>query len=291
MKITVKTIARECNVSPGTVSRVLNNRTNVKEETRRKILSTIKKLQYDPFKNLPLINNIKTRTLGLVLTYTSGDSIHPFDNRAIVTMQQSARRHGYNCLLLSEDEIMQKTQDDFHLGSRNIPCDGLVLFCPRTNWNSYLPVLRNWGIPCVLVRRTTDLGGIAMINDNDYAGELLALEHLYALGHRTIGIFGRGLEPGPQVNARYTAYLDFIVRQRLNQGAPLVYNLDRETASPFPQWFNQVKKHGITAFVTLTDDLAVDLIKRLKALGVRVPEDISVVGYDNDYTARISAPN
>ena len=67
MGVTIRDIARACNVSTSTVSGVLHNKNNVREETRKLVMEAIKKLKYDPYKNIPLAKHKKTRTLGMVL--------------------------------------------------------------------------------------------------------------------------------------------------------------------------------------------------------------------------------
>jgi LacI family transcriptional regulator/LacI family purine nucleotide synthesis repressor len=291
MKVTVKTLARECSVSPGTVSRVLNNRTNVKEETRKKILSAIKRFKYDPIQNLPLVRNIKTGSIGLVTSNVNAVTPHPFDHRAIVSVQNNTTANGYHCILLSENDIVRKTRDEFHQGSRGIPCDGLVFFCPRLDWDNYLTVLKNWDIPVVVVRRDTQVPGIPVVTDNDYKGTLLALQHLYDLGHRVIARFAFAEHQSDTTFGRTRAYFDFLTQHGLKNDDRLTYFINREAQIPFADWLAAARSLNTTAIACAGDQFAVDCIKRLEALGVRVPQDVSVTGYDNDYTASIFSPS
>ena len=289
MKITVKDIAKQCNVSPGTVSRVLNNRTNVKEDTRQKVLAAIRDLNYDPFKNLPLVNNIKTRTIGLVLPSVALDSSHPFDNRAILTVQAAATERHYNCMLLTEDYIIRKTGEEFHQGSRTIPCDGLIFFCPRLNWDQYLKAIRTWEIPAVLIRRRTKVNGIAMINDNDFRGIQLVMEHLVSLGHTAIGLYSRDITRG-YASGRPEGYKDFLFKHRMAHNPAFIYDDSQPARKPFTEWIQSALADRMTAVVCGDDMMAIDLIKQVQALGIKVPGDLAVTGYDNDYPAQYFMP-
>ena len=283
MKLTIKDIARECKVSPAAISNALNNKGRLKEDTRKKILATIKKLKYDPYKNMPWVRKTSTKFIGFVIPASKSDS---FYNYAMARAKNAISEKGYNCIMYFDWEIARITTDELHKGRNNIPCDGLIFFCPYQNWDQSLQVLKSWDIPCTLIRRETRIKGVTMLSDNDSQGTLTAMQYLHQLGHRRIGLIT--VDPGIQnfLEARRRTYEEFMGRPGLENNAAWTFVFAQNRHAPvFDDWLKNVMDAPSppTAFFCWDDDLAIRLIKSLARLGRRVPDDVAVVGYDNDY--------
>jgi DNA-binding LacI/PurR family transcriptional regulator len=283
MKINIRDIARECNYSPAAVSNVLNNKGSLKEETRKKILATIKRLKYDPYQNMPWIKKSRTKLIGLVIP--TDIELDSFFSQALVKAKTMAGEKGYNCVVYYDGEIAKLTTDELHKGRNNIPCDGLVYFCPNKGWDRSLQVFKNWGIPCTLIRRKTQVNGVTMLNDNDQKGTVLALDHLLGLGHRRIGMITAEIGARDFVDERLWAYNEFIRQHGLAQNAAWTFMFNENRTAPvLGDWLKglMVSPSRPTAFFCWDDNLAIELMKNLAELEYRVPEDMAVVGYDND---------
>jgi DNA-binding LacI/PurR family transcriptional regulator len=281
MPITINDVARKCKVSPMTISRVLNNTGPVKEATRQKVLKTVKQLNYTPLRKTNTNNGIGVKSIGLVVPiHNLGNS--DFYNRFVVAGKTATETAGYTCVLYSEDEIIRKTTEAFHQGRHNIVCDGLIFFCPYGNWNQYLTVLKGWGISCVLIRRRTTVSGVATINNDDEEAVCRALEYLGQLGHTAIGYVGR-IDPEIITN-RYRVYKDFIRDRKLPFDSRFIYDSADFKTKRFHAWLGTITQltPQPTAFFCYDDDLTSQFMAELQARGLRVPEDVSVIGHDDD---------
>ena len=300
MAITVRDIAKESGVSPGTVSRVLNNRANVKEDTRKKILNVINKLQYNPLDNMPLAKRVQPTTIGLCIPYP--DTISPYYSRAIHSAMRNTNQNNYSCSLFSEFDFNNHSNNGEQGGVNKIlSCDGLILFSIVREYGQYLKVLSQQAKPVVLVKRKSPFPDVPVIYDDDYAGSMLAMDHLHSLGHRNIGYIGvNGNEnfkdrPGIKEysSKRMGAYDDFRKAHGLEFSSYLFY-LGAKPRGPddFKQGLAEImeRPENPTAFFCAGDFYAIETIKNLRQAGIRVPEDIAIVGYNNDYTAQIHSP-
>ena len=117
--ITIRDIARESKVSVFTVSSVLHNKSYVKKETREKVLRAIKKLNYNPLNNIPLIKNTLINFVGLVFP-TPLFNLDPFFSRAIISAKRITSNLKYNFTLFTDEEIRKKIEQEFYKGKHNI---------------------------------------------------------------------------------------------------------------------------------------------------------------------------
>ena len=283
MKVTIRDIAKVCKISPATVSNVINNKGRVKQGTRDMVMDTLKRMNYDPYKTAPWLKKAGTRLIGLV-TPTTTTELDPFYNRAITSAKTATGKYGYNCVLYWDQEVVQKTTESRYLSRGIIPCDGLIFFCPFSKWDQALAKLKKWGIPAVLIRRETRVPGIPVLTDSDLSGATLAIEHLHRLGHTRIGLVPLRGEVYT-IKERTRAYTDYIQQHGLEHNPAWVFN--RQETPELNQWLQQVMAAQMppTAFFCESDDLAMTLIRALAGMALRVPEDIAVVGYDNEYSA------
>jgi DNA-binding LacI/PurR family transcriptional regulator len=286
MGIGIRDVASKSGVSICTVSYVLNNKKNVKEETRQKVLRAIKSLKYDPYRNIPLARQNTVRALGIVLPFNV-QGMRQFYHRAISAAKAATSREKYDCLIYSEDDMAAKLADDYHRGRKNILCNGMIVFCPCSDWERYLEAFHAWEVPTVLIRRTTRVPGVSTISDDDYNGTCLVMEHLHKLGHQKVAMVGWNLDTG-FTPRHLEAYHAQVKQYGMVRDERLVINFAR-FAEPLEQRLEEIMRSDVrpTAFMCSDDPLAVRVIRKLERLGLRVPRDAAVIGYDNDTAPEI----
>jgi LacI family transcriptional regulator len=216
--------------------------------------------------------------------------------RAQSTVQEVAAQLGCGCTLLYEQDLIRKMQDPAWHGRLDTPTAGIIIFSPYSfDYDSYLRILRRQKHPCVLLRRKTQVPGVVMFLDNDASGTRLAMEHLYGLGHRTIGYFQRS--SGPYGSERKHMYRRFLRERGLPARPDLV--LDQYTTVSRDVWQRKIGETfpqlmtlpgAPTAFFCYSDDNAIDLVQLLQGLGQHIPRDVAVVGYDDSDAAQTSQP-
>jgi DNA-binding LacI/PurR family transcriptional regulator len=289
MNITIRDIARKCKVSKSTVSRVLHDDENVKDDTRKKVLTAIDKLRYNPLQNFPLASQVSTKALGLVLP-SDVDDTTPFFHRAFTQFRKVTRENGYECTFYTTADLNKKINSNRMQEQQSINSNALIFFCPHGEWDTLLKELKERGIPCVLIRRQTKVPGIPVITDDDYEGGMLAYEYLYASGHTRIAIAEGG--GGQYMMGKTNAFTDFLVKHRLPDDKALRWDEVKQQEYSVEAWVHTLvgNDNKPTAIACCSDTVAIQVIKALKQEGFRVPEDMAVIGYDNDYTAELFSP-
>lgn len=280
-KPTLRDIAENADVALSTVSQALNNKPGVSPEMRQRILSSAAELGYRPkiAAELPLATEVKT--LGLLTKRCDGDAlvINPFYSYVIAGAEWECARHNIG-LMYANIEV------DEHNHALNLPSmllesrvDGVIVvgaFLEET-----LAVISSRASQqVVLVDAYTSNGDEfdSVLIDN-VTGAFKAVNHLIACGHRRIGLIGS--EPGwyPSIDERRQAYLTALAQHTLE---PFVEDsaLDRADAYQATQRLI-ARAPEITAIFACNDNVAIGVLNALQDSGLRVPDQVSVIGFDN----------
>ncbi|HUL29860.1 MAG TPA: LacI family DNA-binding transcriptional regulator [Thermodesulfobacteriota bacterium] len=278
-KTTIKDIARKANVSHTTVSRALNDKSRIKGETKEKILSIAKELNYRPDFIARSLVMRRTNTLGLVITTIA----NPFYTELSQGIETTAIRLGYNIILCSTNYHLsdEKKYIDM-LQSKGV--DGII-FTSAHMGDANIVALAEEGFPMILVnRRTYDP---AVRNKVDYVGVdnihggFLAVEHLIKLGHKRIGVIGGSsessvgferLEGGKKALAHYGLEMmgDYFLGGDFLKGSG--YQGGKR--------FLEMKERPTAIFAT-NDYMALGTYQAMTEEGVKVPEEMALVGFND----------
>lgn len=288
MPTTMKDIARDLGVSVVTVSKVLRNHQDIGDETRKRVLERVKELNYTP--NLAARGLVTGRTylVGLVVP----DLLHPFFAQIAKSLSSALLRKGY-CLTIStseEDPELEEREIDRLLGRR---LDALVIASSCTS-SSVFERVQKQGPPLVLIDRCFAGFDANFVGIDDEAVGVLATEHLIDIGCKRIAHL-RGPENSPGMG-RLKGYLKamtthkmrslpgFVSKQRMvdvqsrESGAELMRQL--LALSPRPD--------GVFCY---NDPMAIGAIHTILEAGLRVPEDIAVIGSGNlHYDTELRVP-
>jgi LacI family transcriptional regulator len=276
-KLTIYDVAVHAGVSQPTVSKVLNNYPHIKPSTKQKVETAIKELGFEPdFLARSLVTN-KTRTIGLIV----GDIANPFYAETAKVIIQEAQEYGYEIILLDTDyrgdyfEQCIKT-----LISKRV--DG-VMIGSITRKNEQINKLHDMGIPIMLYNRNLDCKSVHFVELDNEKASLLAIGHLYGLGHRRIA-FISGPTQYSSFDSRLKGYYSGLREFSLEQDPQMVYK-GRFEYKHILQFTSQLlildPCERPTAFLVANDQMAIAVMEAVKRFGLRIPEDISVVGFDN----------
>ena len=264
---TIKDIAKDIGVSVATVSNVLNGKPNVGREIRQKVLRVARKLGYSPNRAAQAMRTGRTRAIGLVLP----DLTNPFFPELAQAVENTARTAGLLvCLIDSQGRIDGESNGFALLMQHSV--DG-VIWCPV---GAKLPEnLRNFSHPIVLIDRPRP--GFDVVHSDYLKGGLLLAEYALRMGHSRIGLLS-----GPQnlTSARQR-------RDGFVNAFPEMFKIAWEVHLKFdglltPDAIDALKhRKGATLIVAGNDLIAINAIRCLVEHGVRVPEDVSVTGFDN----------
>jgi DNA-binding LacI/PurR family transcriptional regulator len=273
--MTIRDVAARAGVSPATVSRVFSQPEAVAPETRKRVLIAAEELRYAPNPVARSLARRRTGNLGIVVP----DIANSFSAMIIKTAQQEARRAGYALFVAASEELV----DDEERSARALApqVDGLLLISPMVS-DACLRELVDL-VPVVVTNRLLD--GVAAVLTRSAEATGHAVEHLHALGHRDVAYVA-----GPDGYSNTSRTLGL-------QAACARLGLDPVVLGPVPARFSSgvraadlVLAAGVTAVVAFNDDIAAGLLNRFADRGVRVPDDVSVVGHDDTALAEMVTP-
>ncbi|MCR8643092.1 LacI family transcriptional regulator [Paenibacillus sp. N1-5-1-14] len=277
MKVSIYDVASKCGLSVVTVSRVINNASSVREGNRQKVLQAMKELNYIPNSAARSLARGKTGVVGLVLT-TLQDSI--FDG-VVKEANVQLEAHGYFLALSIDDVNKQResgSEDPANFLFQEDRVDGVILLSPRHE-ELYAEALSSKGIPYVLVDNDLSHIEAPMVRVDNYTGGYMAAKHLIELGHSRIGhLYG----PDMYLSARERRRGFMKAMEEANLKPVIETQGDFNIRDGFHivnEWMSQGVE--ITAMAAADDFLALSAIQALQKHGRRVPEDISVIGYDD----------
>lgn len=261
----IQDVARQAGVSTGTVSRVLNGRPGVSASTRDQVEAAIRRLGYRPDVAARTLS-LQPKMLGVSLS-ARARRLTPFFMLFIEHLLERTREDGY---LLTE---IPAGQD----GQPQSLADGMILHGAHDD-DPRLEYLEAAGVPFVLVGHAD---GVRWVMPDDHDGGLQATRHLIRLGHREIMHLG-GLMDQQAFQDRYRGYRDALLEAGIEPQRRLLLDGDFTTLSAY-RAVRRAFDDGVraTALFAASDEMAVGAIAALEDVGLRVPLDVSVVGFDD----------
>ncbi|MDK9430475.1 substrate-binding domain-containing protein [Gallibacterium anatis] len=280
---TMKDIARIAKVSTSTVSHVINNTRYVSDEIREKIMKVVNELNYTPSAVARSLKVKETKTLGMLVTATS----NPFFAEVVSGVEQYCNQHHYNLIISSIDGNEQRLQQNIQtLIQKQV--DGLLLMYSDTR-HAMVEQL-NLNLPIVVMDWWPTELNADKIYENSEFGAYLATKTLIEQGHKNIAIITGKLNKSLAHN-RLVGY------QKALQDAHLPINPDWiiESHFDFEGGVEGMKKllqitPRPTAVFACSDTIAVGVYQVAWQQGLRIPQDISVIGYDNIMLAQYLTP-
>lgn len=276
MNITIKDIARLANVSSATVSRVLNNKPDVNPKTRKLILDIIKKYDYQPNVFAKAISSKKSNTIGLVIPHETNFILeNAFFDEVIRGITNELNNRGYYLLFCYTD--CEKKVVKMYKERR---VDGFIVLSPNNTHKKIINSLNNIEAPFVCTTRIIGEDSIVYADVDNHFGASLAVEHLISLGHRKIG-FVRGNNVLTSSGERLRGYQDTLAKYGIAYDIDLMEVGDISIRGGYTAMENLLKRNKeMTAVFIACDVMAMGAIRAIKDKGMRIPEDISVVGFD-----------
>lgn len=282
---TIRDVAARAGVSHQTVSRVINGSHKVRETTRKRVLNAIEELNYVPNPMGGGLSGYRPRTIGMV----SGDISNWFFATAAASAELEARRHGY-FLLIASVESGDDGRGYLRL-MRERRTEALILATPSSLSREQLQDAAGTNALLVAIAPEVPRLGITSVDVDNYEGGRRAAAHLLEWGHRRIAtITGpKGLHA---TQARLDGFYDALSAAGVSPSADLV-----EASS---EWGAQGGREAtarlldrqveFTALFAHTDLITLGAMRELQSRGIRVPADISMIGYDDHPIAEFLNP-
>jgi LacI family transcriptional regulator len=284
LAVTMRDVAEEAGVSIKTVSRVVNNQGEITDETRQRVLEAIERLGYRPSKVARALVTQRTDTIGLLV----GDIANPYFSEVARGVMDAVQAQEFDVFIYNTDDVLEK-RALYSLVDHNV--DGAIVYPTYENL-AWLSDFSNPDMPMVLVNVSLEPHpGLGIVCSRIEDGAILATSYLIEQGHQTIGMIAGEVAPFDSIK-RVMGY-----RKALEEhgyafredmvilGEPQIqhgFDATKILLERFPQ---------ITAIVCYNDLLAMGALQRCKELGVRVPEECAIIGYDNISFAALVEPS
>jgi LacI family transcriptional regulator len=277
MKITIEEVAKLAKVSRGTASNVLNNAPFVKKHLRLKVLKAIEKLNYKPNHIARSLVLKKTKTIGLIVT----DIMVSFFPNISFGVELFFSEKNYNIILCQSYRNAKKEKEKIYslMGKK---VDGLIIapWDAEENIEVYKE-LENMHIPFVLIDCYTKNMDCNYVICDDYKGSFEAVEYLISQGHKKIA-FLQGPDNLTTAVNRKKGYIDSMNKNNLELIIPKIPDnrgLEKEGYLEMKNILESYKNNLPTAIFAFTDYLATGAMKAIKESGLKIPEDISIIGF------------
>jgi len=281
----MKDVARLAGVSTSTVSHVINNNRFVSEQVRDRVEQAIRELNYAPSALARSLKIKQTRTIGMLLTASS----NPFYSEVVRGVENSCYERGYSLILCNtegDEERMNRSLET--LMQKRV--DGLLMMCTETHLPSADILNRYPSVPMVMMDWAPFEGRGDIIQDNALLGGELATQYLIDRGYTRIACIAGPLDKTP-ARLRLDGFHQAMAASGL--AVPPGYVVDGDFE--FQGGFNAMNQLLVLApppqaVFTSNDAMAVGVYHALYQAGLRVPQDMAVMGYDNIELARYLTP-
>jgi LacI family transcriptional regulator len=282
---TIRDVAARAGVSYQTVSRVINESTSVSEGTRQRVLAAIQELDFVPSSVARGFSLNRTHSFGIV---TDNISDYVFGH-IIAGAEAAARRGGYFLVIASVDQEADERSYVRLMLERRV--EGFILVRPGAPLiGEDLDPVRDAGVPFVLVG-TSLVPGVDIVESDNRAGGYDATRHLLELGHRQIATI-LGPAGWPPVEQRFNGYREALAEFALPPNERLEERAGDWGIEAGQAAAQRLLERGcdFTALFAHSDLIALGAIARLREVGLHVPEDVSVVGFDDLPVAAVVDP-
>lgn len=278
---TLKDVAKETGLTVTTVSRVLNNRGYISEETRNKVYTAMKALNYLPNEVARSLSKQRTNTIGLIVPHIK----HPYFAELISCIEAAANKSRYKILLFNSKEKNEKELKFIEMCTSNRVAG--VILCSGT---IAMEDFEGINVPLITIERNLDKGTAAVECDNLMGGRIAA-EHLIRCGCRHLvhisGVRGTYMP----ADARESG---FVATCEENEVTHFAYKTDAEqyNAGDYHDFITDILRNDpkIDGIFASSDLIAAQIIQVCAKLGKRIPQDIKLVGFDDVMISTLTTP-
>lgn len=275
----LKTIAKEAGVSTATVSNVINgNYHKVSQETMLKVQKIIEENDYRPSATARSLASKESKIIGVIIPNVSRDesfSASPYNTQILGLLENYVRKKGYYLMVRCASECKEIIP---LFSSWNV--DGMILFGAFRN--EVEDIRNHLNVPTVYIDTYAENMEIANVGIDDYKGGYLAARYLLGKGHRKIAFVGPDVHSPGVIQQRYQGFSDACAEEGVEITSEHIFKADTTYRNGIIIGQKiAISDYKFTAVAAMSDVVAFGVMEGLRVCGVNVPNDISVIGFDD----------
>ena len=283
---TLKDIASELGISANTVSKAINSKRGVSDKTVKKVIETAKKLKYVPNSIAKSLRLNSTKTLGVVVS----DSSHFVFSGIIKGIEEKASNLGYSIILCNTGQDHDREKDAVELlASKRI--DGLILAATMLTTPKDIEYIRTFNIPFVFLMRRSEESDVDYVINDNILGMYIITDHLIKQGYQRIYYLNLSKNRQSEKD-RLSGFKKAFKENMIEPDLSIIYNIEPYKRDGYLVMKEILEKRdNVEAVICGCDLIAVGAMEAILENGLRIPEDVKVVGYDDiDLAADLKVP-
>lgn len=285
MGSTIIDVARKCGYSKTTVSRAYAEPDSVSEKAKLKIYAAAKSLNYTPNAIARAMVRQRTENIAFIIHEKQSPAVlNPFYSPILEAVMRESASRNYSVFVVTNQDVLLPNGEVYIKKQM----DGVIFVGEASP--AIIGRLREQKIPVVLLNNVLDMPDLLCITTSHYEGAVSAVDHLCERGHRKIGLLAGQFSP--QVNeARYQGYVDALSRRGMEINPQYILEIDPtlEAGEGAMSRLLELEDRPTGVFCT-NDTVAAGAMKAVIRAGLRIPEDVAVVGFDDSSVSRIVEP-
>ncbi|MGM7721371.1 LacI family DNA-binding transcriptional regulator [Metabacillus sp. Hm71] len=283
MKPTIYDVAKKANVSISTVSKVLNGTGSISEKTKRKIWDVIDELQYQP----SLVPSAKKalKTIGVLIP----DISNPFMAEITRAIEDNGRKKGFSVIICSTDNDSTKEEEYISMLKQKY-VDGIIVATGLKDSRSIRELIES-DMPVAMLSRDVPYLPVHTVVVDDFQGGYEAAVHLAQLGHRKVAMISENINI-PSIKKRVSGFKEGLQVSGISiDDVPVLYSsLNLDECRKVCLGLLEEKENRPTAIFVSTEMLAFGVLQAARSLNLQVPNQLSLIGFDNSILAKLCDP-
>jgi DNA-binding LacI/PurR family transcriptional regulator len=288
MPVTIKDIAREAGVSIGTVSRVINSKYlhKIHPDTQSRVRTVIEKYRFEPAASAVALQKSGLKAVGLMFPGRPFAEYSNYFDDMMRGVLSAAEENAYNIMLIP---FTPGKKDLFKKIMRNKTVQGALLIWTVID-DPVISEMSEENIPFVVLGNSSDSGSYPSVDTDNVSGARAAVNYLISKGHKRIGMI-KGSSDSKNALDRFSGYKSALAENNIPLDESLVFNgyFLEEAGRLAAEAFMKLDKLP-TAVFSAGDIMAIGALKAFREKGIKVPEDIAIIGFDNSPVCGLTTP-
>lgn len=285
-RVRMRDVAARAGVSISTVSLVLSGDTRIPEDTTRKVLQTVKAMEYRPSNLARSLARRGSRTIGVILPESAFTTNQPFYYQTLEGIHGETQPAGYKMLVEAATRAFLDRR--YYLRLLKEQSVDAILYLAASVKDTFLNEMARENYPFVLLTHRPSEAGLPYIGAEESKGARMAVDHLLRLGHTRIGFVGGSADFWTGFS-REQGYRQAMSLAKIDVASSWVVSGDSDAAKA-ASLVHDLLKAGVTAIFAANDWMAAGVLKGLWQAGKRVPNDVAVVGMDDLPISELTTP-